>query len=271
MATTFCQYYYFNYLLWRIITDIDKSSTNEIFTNLNLSPRDAAVYEALLRKGVSSIRHVAEATGINRGSVYESIKDLMAAGLVRHQQLKASKRYFAEDPSKLIDLIKKRRVELNQAELQAKTIIPDLLSMAAYLPYGNIRFYEDHEGVAEILRDVLHTVSQLPRREYCAISSRPMRQYIYKKFPGFTRERIKQKINVRVIAVGEGGDIPSYASRKWLTVPTGEEPSNYQLIYGYSFALIALNDGSNPYGIVIKDPGVAAMQKHLFSHLWKSL
>jgi hypothetical protein len=47
--------------------------------------------------------------------------------------------------------------------------------------------------------------------EYYAYSSRPLRQYLYRKFPHFTEQRIAEGIAVKVIAIGEGGDPASLA------------------------------------------------------------
>lgn len=243
----------------------------EGFKTLGLSGRDSRVYLALLREGVSSIRNISDTTGINRGSVYESIKDLMAVGLVSYQQNRVNKKYFAEEPSKIVELIDRRREELDAFELKTKALIPSLIEESAYMPYANIKFFEDHEGVAVILRDVLATVSKLDNKEYLAISSKPMRAYLYKRFPSFTKQRVAAEVFVRVIAVGRGGDEAEIAERKWLDADAENQPSNYILIYGNKFAMIALNDEMNPYGIVIEDAGVANMQRLAFNQLWQNL
>lgn len=243
----------------------------EGFSKLGLTGRDSRVYVALLSDGVSSIRTISDSTGINRGSVYESLKALMAAGLVNFQQNNVNKKYFAEDPEKIFDLIKQKRSELDEIEETTKQLIPSLQNAAAYNPYANIKFFEDHEGIAIILRDVLDTCSQLDNKEYCAISSKIMRQYLYKKFPGFTKQRIKQEIFVKVIAMGDGGDEAKVSERKWLPTSGGIHPSSYTLIYGDKVAIIALNNNHNPYGIVIEDAGVMQVQKLIFEQLWNSL
>lgn len=241
------------------------------FDKLGLSARDSRIYIALLKKGVSSIRNISDATSINRGSVYDSIKNLTAAGLVSFQQGNVNKKYFAEEPAKIIDLIKQRKEELDELEQDTKNIIPTLIPKTAYTPYSNIRFYEDHEGVAVILRDVLDTVGALDHKVYYAISSKPLRKYLYKKFPNFTKQRISKNIFVKVIAIGEGGEPDEISSRKWIEPQAGTNPTSYNLIYGNKFAMISLNDNYNPYGVVIEDAGVVATQKLLFDQLWASI
>lgn len=239
--------------------------------DLGLDGRDTRVYEALLKSGLSSIRKVADYSNINRGSVYESIKKLVAAGLVNYQKAGENKKYFAEEPTRIIDLINQRRSELDITEEKTKQIIPKLLSQAAYSPYSNIKFYEDHEGIAVILKDVLETVSKLEDRTYRAISSKPMRQYLYKKFPNFTKQRINQKIYVKVISIGKGDEKVSKASRRLLDTPEGSQPSSYTIIYGSKIAIFGLNDNINPYGLVIDDQGAADMQALLFDQVEESI
>jgi len=238
---------------------------------LGLDGRDSRVYAALLKSGLSSVRKIADYTKINRGSVYDSIKKLTTAGLVSYQQAKVNRKYFAEDPTKIFELINSKRDELDEAEKKTKQAIPSLVSEAAYTPYSNIKFYEDDEGVAVILRDVLDTVSKLQKKEYRAISSKPMRQYLYKKFPNYTKQRIAKNIYVKVISIGKTEDEIKTASRILLGVDQGKQPSSYTLIYGNKIAIIGLNDSFNPYGLVIEDQGAADMQSLIFDNLESSL
>jgi sugar-specific transcriptional regulator TrmB len=269
----FWQLFFETYLckkfFWLIIIAI--MDTIKGFDKLGLTARDSRVYIALLKNGVSSIRTISEQTGINRGSTYESIKNLMAAGLVSFRQSNVNKKYFAEDPTKILSIIKRRKEELDELNEQTKALIPTLVPKAAYMPYANIKFYEDHEGVAVILRDVLETTGKLDKKVYYAISSKQMRNYLYKKFPNFTKQRIAKNIFVKVIAIGEGGEPDQISSRKWLEPKDGRQTTSYNLIYGNKFAMIALNDNLNPYGIIIEDMGVANTQKLIFDQLWESL
>lgn len=238
---------------------------------LGISPRDGRVYVALLENGMSSIRKLSDITGINRGSVYESIKALQEIGLASFQQSNINKKYFAEDPSKILTIIDDRKARLDEIRAETKQLLPQLQQKSAYLPYANIKFYEDHEGVTVILRDLLDTVQALDDKHYCAISSKEMRKYLYKNFPNFTKQRVRLGINVDVIAIGDGGSADPLANRKWLK-PAGEsEHASYNLIYGNKFAMIALNNTYDPYGIIIEDAGVANAQRLLFDQLWTSL
>ena len=51
---------------------------------LDLSQRQIRIYHALLRLGPASIRDVAAEAGVNRGSTYETLKELATRGIVSY-------------------------------------------------------------------------------------------------------------------------------------------------------------------------------------------
>lgn len=243
-----------------------------LLLDIGFSEADAETYWALLNLETVSVRKVAEKSGINRGTTYEAIKRLVAAGLATARK-KGEREYFsAESPEKIYDLIRDKRKDLWQVQQQAQKVIPEVLARKAR-PKGRplVKYYEDDEGVVAILRDVLQTCAQLDMPEYYVYSSRPIRQYIYRKFPQFTDRRIKEGITVRVIAVGEGGEVAERSERKWLPEPSGAGISSYTLIYGDKVAQISISNDFTPYGVVVEDAGTAAMQRLLFERLWQTL
>jgi sugar-specific transcriptional regulator TrmB len=178
------------------------------FSEICLEIRDKRVYEALIAQPKASLRQIAATTGINRGSVYESIKDLVAAGLVGSIESGKQRRYIATDPSIIIELLKERQARAAAAEAEAVSYITKIAAAvsateeAAIPPFAT--YYEDDEGVAAILRDVIATC-RAHKLTYRAISTSNVRHYLYQNFPNFTKRRIAEGIPVRVIAVGRGG------------------------------------------------------------------
>ncbi len=250
----------------------DKVTIQKLLLDIGFSEADAETYWALLNLETVSVRKVAEKSGINRGTTYEAIKRLVAGGLVTVRK-KGEREYFsAESPEKIYDLIRDKRKDLWQAQQHAHKVIPEVLARKAR-PKGRplVKYYEDDEGVVAVLRDVLQTCAQLDTPEYYVFSSRPIRQYIYRKFPQFTERRIKEGIAVRVIAVGEGGDPAAQSERKWLPEPSGADISSYTLIYGDKVAQISISNDYTPYAVVVEDAGSAAMQRLLFDRLWQTL
>lgn len=243
------------------------------FKEIGLTTRDKRVYEALLSKPRVSLRQIAVMTGINRGSVYESVKQLTAAGLVGSYQVNKRLHYAATEPRVIIELLKERQAKAASAEAQAAAYIRQIATaptdeQPVTPPFA--RHYEGDEGVAAILRDVIATCQELVT-SYRAISTNRVRNYMYQNFPNFTQRRIAEGIAVRVIAVGAGGSDDALSERKWLVANRSKGPNCYTLIYGDKTALISINDTNIVSGIVIDNAGVTQLQKELFDSLWQIL
>jgi sugar-specific transcriptional regulator TrmB len=243
------------------------------FAEIGLETRDRRVYETLLANPGSSLRKIAADTGINRGSVYESMKKLTEQGLVSSLEVGKQRRYTAAEPASIIELIRERRDELIIAERQAGAYVKQLQAKPG-LRAGSgqfAQFYEGTEGVAAILRDVIGTCRNLDTPSYRAISTKDVREFIYENFRNFTQRRIAEKIAVRVIAVGIGGSQDKLAERRWLESTRSDAPNCYTLIYGNKTAFINLGEGNTLSAIVIDNSGVGNLQKELFDRLWDTL
>jgi HTH-type transcriptional regulator, sugar sensing transcriptional regulator len=251
----------------------DNNKLVELLTSIDLSVNEARTYAALLSFGTASIRKVAAETGINRGTTYDCLKQLVAIGLVSVRNNGGKREHYsAESPEKINDLIRDKRRDLVDAANSAKDLLPHLLaSQVSNAGKPLVRYYEDDEGVATILRDVLQTCRGLSVPGYYAYSSAPIRQFLYRNFPQFTERRIDEGITVKVISVGEGGEEAAKSERKWLPSTPTLEISSYTIIYGKKVATISIAQDNTPYGVVIEDSGAATMQRLLFERLWEQL
>lgn len=251
---------------------VDKLTISKIFAELDLSEAAAHTYLALLELDSISIRKISAHTGINRGTTYEILKQLLAHGLANVHTSGKREYYFAESPEKIFDLIRDKRKELLMVQKMADDIVPKLKANSMRSDGRPVvKYFETDEGVVTILKDVLQTVSKLECPEYYVYSSKPLRQYLYRKFPTFTDRRVDEGISVKVIAIGEGGDPAASSERKWLTEPDEYDVSSYTIIYGNKVAQISISNDLTPYGVVTEDAGATSMQRLLFDRLWRVL
>lgn len=248
------------------------SDIKKVLQELGLSRNAAKTYLALLSMEVVSVRKVASTTGINRGTTHEAIRELVSFGLVSAHKKGEREYYAAESPEKIYELIKDKRKELIEHMETAKDVVPKLLAQNVR-PEGKplVSYFEDDEGVVAILKDVLQTCRNLPDPYYVAYSSKPIRQYLYRKFPKFTERRVNDAIHVKVIAIGDGGDKEENSERKWLPESYDGAISSYTIIYGPKIAHISLANDYTPYGVVIEDCGAATMQRLVFKKLWEHI
>ena len=220
----------------------------------------------------SSIRRIAEYTGINRGSVFESLKQLVAVGLVTYVEAGERRKYSARDPEVLHEIINEKRralfsmhaqIEQYSHSLELDRLEPGALNFAS--------FYDGDEGLANILRDVLTTARRDGYTEYYSISSPRVSEYLYNKFPHFSRERDKLGLKVRILGLGTPlqKELPS-VTRKLL--PHQHADSGvYTLIYGNKIALVTIDERKHTSGIVIDNEGIANLQRLLFEYTWNQI
>jgi sugar-specific transcriptional regulator TrmB len=244
-------------------------------SQLGLDKRQVKVYQSLHKLGPASIRDVAAEAGINRGSTYETLKQLVTKGLVSYLPRGRRRVFQAEDPERLLSLAESKQQALTQAmEELRKDIIPALKQARPEFSPGNVRFYEGDEGVELVLRDILDSTARNADgsgdKGYAVISTKTLRQHLYRPFPNFTRQRVEKGIRVRVIAVGEGGDDAELAERKWLPAGEGTDAS-YIAIYPPKVAMITLADRNYPVVVIIDSAAIASTQLLLFDTLWELL
>ena len=97
-----------------------------IFKKLGLSEKETIVYLSLLEHGAVSVRNLAKAADLNRGTTYDILKQLMKQGLVVYHHKEKHQYFFAEDPTKLERHLDGRLEELSrlrQTEFLAFIII----------------------------------------------------------------------------------------------------------------------------------------------------
>ena len=236
---------------------------------LGLNDREITLYHTLLALGPSSIRDVAAKAQINRGTSYETLKDLVSKGIVNYLP-KGKRRIFqAANPDKLLDIAEERRLAIEQTLLDLKNdIIPALSQLKPKFNASNVSFYEGDYGVETVLKDILNCSAKNEPRAYSVISTRSVRDHLYRSFPNFTKVRIQKEISVRVLAIGEGGEDAEFAQRKWIK---GKVDASYIAIYPPKVAMISLVDNNYPVMVVIDSAAIAGTQQVMFDTLWDAL
>jgi sugar-specific transcriptional regulator TrmB len=233
---------------------------------LGFSDKMSTVYVGLLRLGPSSVREVAENTGINRGTVHEILKELRDKNLVGFYE-KDSKQYFvAEDPARLNVLLAKQMEDLQEVKKDIDQLVPELKSLHDKGGERPVARYFEKEKIHEILEDVLEVCERTGDMEYRIYSTAGIREYIYDGFETFSDARLAKGIAVKVIAIGKGGELRGLDERKWLEASS--DTQTYIIIYPGKTAYISLDAKNEPVGVVIENSGVYETQKNIFDSLW---
>jgi len=241
----------------------------DILKKLGFNDKYSKVYLALLQLGPSSVRKLAEFCNLNRGTTYDALKWLKSEGVVSFYQ-KDTKQYFvAEKPEHLLDMIKNRAEELQETGKDIEKMIPEL--QALHNTGGNrpiARYYAKDE-LNQILEDVLETCEHEDDPTYRIYSAEGVREFLYQNFLTFSDVRVAKGIHVKVVAIGEGGELRGLDERKWFA--SDNDMSTYIILYPGKSAYISLDAKGEPVGVVIENNGVYETQKLIFDNVWKNI
>lgn len=237
---------------------------------LGLKEKDVQVYTTLLGLGSAPLRLVAEQSGLNRGTTYDALNRLQAAGLVGFVDAKRHRHFTAEDPQKLRGLVTRREVALQEARLKLEEIVPELRAFTTGRKHQPmVRYYEGSSGVRDILEDVLTRTARGEEKTYRAYSSSSIRDFVAAAWPRYNTERKNRSVHVKAISIGPGGTTHGLDERRWLTKETAAPA--YIFIYGERTAYVAADEKSQLFGVIIEGAAIAHTQSMIFDTLWDSL
>lgn len=238
---------------------------------LGFSDKSVKIYLALLSLGPSSVRKLADFTGINRGTTYDIVKELQDHGVVSFAHKDTKQKFFAENPEKLHKIVQSRKQELERTEKAIDKALPELQALYSRAGGRPVAKYYAGKDIKVILEDILETCEESEDKMYRVYSAQALREFLYEDFPTFSDARIAKGIDVRVIAIGEGGQLRGLDERKWLSSGDSQTGETYIFIYPGKTAYISLNAHGAPVGVVIENDGVSQTQQLIFDNLWKSL
>lgn len=260
----------------------------EKLRQFGLDEKEISVYLALISLGPAPVRSIALKSGVNRGTTYDILKKLVQQELVsyhdKYQRDGKIQHFVAEPPEKILTAIEKKIADLSDLKGSVQKSLPELESLydkAGAKPV--VKYYESSSGLRIILQDVIGTMSNLSPRQvgalplsgqgkksqYFVYSSSDIREYLYKAYPSFNRDRIRAKISNQVIAFVRGGELVGLDERKWM--PAENASPTYILIYGGKVAMISVSSTAEPVGVIIEDQALYQTQKMIFEHTWKNL
>jgi len=116
-----------------------------LIKNLGLSDKEAAVYEAILEIGSSTIQPISKQSGIKRTSIYYFINHLVELGLVEVAKVRGRLCYKALPPTRMISLQQQRLAELQESLPQFMSIY----NVSTNKP--KISYYEGPEQIKNIV------------------------------------------------------------------------------------------------------------------------
>jgi HTH-type transcriptional regulator, sugar sensing transcriptional regulator len=240
-----------------------------LLKKLGFSDKSAEIYLALLKLGPSAVRTLADHVGLNRGTTYDALKWLQEQGVVTYYKKDSKQHFIADNPETLHRMIHRQEEALKRIDTEIEKHLPELKALFHKGGERPVARYFSKKEINRILEDVLAVCEESEEKEYQIYSAEGLREYMYEGFPTFSDVRIAKGISVKVIALGEGGELRGLDERKWLK--SKSDTPTYIILYPGKTAYISLNAKQEPVGVVIENDGVYQTQKSIFDILWKTL
>ncbi|MCD4693783.1 winged helix-turn-helix transcriptional regulator [bacterium] len=238
--------------------------------NLGLTEKEIKIYLNLLENGILSVRGLAQVSELNRGSVYDILKNLQQKGLVSYFHKDTKQKFIAENPEKILNILREKEEQFKRSKKAIGDLIPQLKSLQE--KSGNqptTKFYDGKKGIKMILEDLLDVMENLKEKEYYVYSAKDVSEDINDAFPNFTNNRIKKNIKVKVISLAKGGKMSGLDERRWLG--TNDETATFIIIYKGKCAFISRDNFSNPVGVIIENDMIYETEKTIFLNFWDKL
>lgn len=241
-----------------------------ILKKIGLNDKEIQVYLRLLEYGAISVRGLADITEINRGTVYDILKKLQEQGLATYYHAGSKQKFVAEDPEKILLVLKNQEEEIKKVKINFKEILPELKALQSKEETKpTTKFYEGRAGIKAILEDVLEAFADASVKEYFIYSATNASNDINAAYPNFTKDRIKRKIFVKAISMAEGGNTKGLDERRWLG--TKKESATFILIYAGKVAYISRDSRNTPLAVLIENKDIYETEKTIFLRLWDCL
>lgn len=226
-----------------------------------LTENEASIYTTLLEISEGNVTEIAKRTGIHRRNVYDILQRLANKGLVSYIAVEGVKKYVANNPQRLIELVEEKKKMISEE-------MPKLHQMFSQnAERKSTQFLIGKNGIRYVLDEQLRMKKEILVLGGSYEAEEMMKFY----FPKFHNMRKERKIRMRMIYSGKSQlkkqNLPIFDFKK---MPEGKGGDIAVNIYGDNTALIMWNE-KNPFAILIHEKAVADNFKDYFEFIWSKL
>ena len=234
---------------------------------------ETLVYSALLEKGSMDLTTISHETSIAISSLQYVLKKLISKKMIRKSLRNGKPLYAAANPEMLRKWTKGYVKQFLHFEETMQNFI-DQYDFSPQVFTSKVRFYEGQKGIKKSYRQM---VKECSSGEIVSVYS--MTDLEHEALGTFYRDeyipaRLEKGITMRVIAVDtetarEFQTKDKEHGRQTLLVPAELLPTHGCEINVYNDCVHSVSKGATePYGMIIHDKNLAAMQRALFESMW---
>lgn len=251
----------------------------EILQLAGLTKAEAAVYAILVKNSPAAPPQLADLAAESRTNTYKLLDSLEAKGLVSRDDTQKKLRYWANNPSNLLENLKQQRAEVEAAEKRYQDSLPGMMEeFFKHSAQPAIRYFHGVEGIKQVYQDQLDD-----RKPITFTMSFGIRDFfgeagmhhIRNEFP---RRGIQRKVFYADVAhTFEPGQetVPIDESdrlmlleRTWVEDDDLNVPVEWS-VYGDKVSIISL--GTEIVGMIIESPQIAASLREIFALLERKI
>ncbi len=234
---------------------------DKFLRNLGLEDKDQKVYVALLKLGDASVSRAAQEARIKRTTTYHILENLKEKGLASSYVEKGVKRFIAESPSRLKDILEGQLSALEKYLPQLQSFYNLAKSQSV------IKFFEGEEGAKQISEDVL---ASKEKTIYSIGSIKNVKEAIGVSIR-FTKRRVAKRIFEKALRIRKefSGDYirrqrEEFKEMRFL--PEDLEIPVLILIYGKKVGVICSQEEG--FSFIIESEDFSKTMKLIFEALW---
>lgn len=235
---------------------------------IGLTKNDRKVYLALLEIGSATVSDLVKKIGLHRSYVYDILDKLIDIGLVSFI-IKNNKKYFnAENPERILQIIKNREAWIKESEEEMNKVLPDLIKRQQIaIEKQEAKIFVGKEGIKSILEDILRT-----KKDFIGFGAEGKFKNIFKwYFDNWQRRRTKLGIKYKIIYNSKLKDERPVKEQKLVEVrflPEKYEFPATTIVYGNKVTIIIWD--ISPIGFVLKSEKAVKSFLNYFDLMWKT-
>lgn len=234
---------------------------------LGLNQKEQETYFAILQLEKATANEIARKSGIKRPTTYDILYRLQSQGFIYETEENGKRKYIANAPEKLINIIEDQKRELEKD-------LPILNSIFNTNPKkAKVAYFDGYEGIKQLYEDTL--ISLKKDDEILAYVTNETIKYLQDYSLDYVRRRVEKGIKLRGI-YQDKLDLKQYLKQNKEHLRTSKVVSEKTFpikneINIYADKIIIITYSPEPYGILIESKEVALTQRSIFEMAWKGL
>ena len=231
-------------------------------TKLGLTELEYKTYLTLRKLGKSLPGVIIKELQLHRATAYDLLNRLIKKGLVSYIIINKKRYFIAEDPSRLLDIIAEKELELETQKKELKKVIYEIQTSDKIKLHQEIaKILQGKEGLKNLMQDILNT-----NQNFLSMGGELKFSDI---LPIYTKHWAKKREKKKIF----GKLISNYKTKShWKMNHIHYLPKEYNLptptiIYGNKIAIITSDEHLTI--IIIENEKISIAYKNHFNFLWK--